>query len=158
MLDDRPIQAQERIDKYANQQRQQFVALMVMFVVVAIIIGALYLIQATTNVTNARDIQNLREDRARLERDIELLRAENAELNSIPYLREQAATLGFQDAIPGENLVWVQVDGYAYNAPAPTLTPVRITATPRTYDDNFAGWLRERWDWLRDQFNNWAEE
>ncbi|NJL95069.1 MAG: hypothetical protein HC915_15815, partial [Anaerolineae bacterium] len=66
MLDERlPLgQAQETIDKHTNRERQQFIALLVLFVVVAILIGALYLIQATTNVSNARDIQNLREQRA----------------------------------------------------------------------------------------------
>ncbi|NJL94276.1 MAG: hypothetical protein HC915_11410, partial [Anaerolineae bacterium] len=77
---------------------------------------------------------------------------------SIPQLRERAATLGFQDAVPGESLIWVQVDGYVYNQPDPTATPIRYTPTPAIYEDNFTGWLRRQLDRLRAQFENWSEE
>ena len=159
MLDDsnRVSQLRQPIYKGDQRERQQFVAVLILFVVVAIIIGALYLVQATTNVGNVRDIQQLRDERNRLTRDNEMLRATNAALNSIPRMVERAATLGFVTAAP-EDIQWIVVEGYVYDQPAPTLTPVLVTATPQVYEDNFSGWLQRQLNWLRDQFDGWAEE
>jgi cell division protein FtsB len=130
--------------------------MLVAFVALAILLGALYLLQATTNVSTARDIQSLREERDRLQRDIEALRAENAQLNSIQALMERAATLGFVTASPND-IQYVVVEGYVYDLPAPTLTPVLYTPTPRVYEDNFAGWVNRQLDALRELFQNWGE-
>lgn len=159
MLDDsnRVSQLRQPIYKGDQRERQQFVAVLILFTVVAIIIGALYLVQATTNVGNVRDIQQLRDDRSRLERENEALRATNAALNSIPRMAERAATLGFVTAAP-EDIQWIVVDGYVYDQPAPTLTPVLQTATPQLYEDNFAGWVQRQMTWLRSQFSSWAAE
>lgn len=144
-------------NKAEQRERQQFIAVLVLFVAVSIIIGALYLVQATTNVTNARDIQALRERRDRLQRENEALRAENAQLYSVPSLFSRASTLGFVTAAP-EDIQYIVVEGYIYNQPAPTLTPVLMTPTPQVYDDNFAGWLRRQLDKLRALFENWGKE
>ncbi len=152
---DAPVQP--RRDKRRMREQQQFVAVLVLFVIVSLIIGALYLVQATTTVTTARDIQQMREDRDRLIRDIELLRAESAELNSVPNLMERAATLGFVTAGP-EDIQYIVINGYVYDQPAPTLTPVLITPTPQVYDDNFAGWLSRQLDALRTLFASWSQE
>jgi len=153
----RVSQLREKKSLQDQRERQQFIAMLILFVIVAIIIGALYLVQATTNVSNARDIQQLRDQRSRLEREIEALKAENAQLNSIPRLQERAAALGFTPAAL-ENQRWLVVEGYVYDQPAPTLTPVQITPTPQVYEDNFAGWLQRQIDHLRDQFSSWGEE
>ena len=142
---------------HESRERQQFIAVLVVFVVVSIIIGALYLVQATTNVSTARDIQTLREQRDRLQREIESLRADNAQLYSVPRLMERAATLGFVTAGP-EDIQYIVVEGYVYNQLAPTLTPVQVTATPQVYDDNFSGWLRRQVDALKNLFENWGQE
>jgi cell division protein FtsB len=137
------------------RERQQFVAILVAFVLLTVILGALYLVQATTNVSTARDIQTLREQRDRLLRENEALRAENAQLNSIPLLAERAATLGFVTASPND-IQYLVVEGYIYDQPAPTLTPVLVTPTPQIYEDNFAGWVERQLDALRDLFQNWG--
>lgn len=137
------------------RERQQFIAMLVAFVILTILLGSLYLVQATTNVSTARDIQNLREQRDRLLRENEALRAENAQLNSIPLLSERAATLGFVTASPND-IQYIVVEGYVYNQPAPTLTPVLVTPTPQVYDDNFAGWMQRQLDDLRSLFQNWG--
>jgi len=139
------------------RERQQFVAVMVLFLVVAIIIGGLYLVQATTNVGNVRDIQALRERRDRLLRENESLRAQNAELYSVPLLLDRAATLGFVTAAPAD-IQYIVVEGYVYNQIAPTITPVVMTPTPLVYDDNFSGWLQRQFDALRRLFENWGQE
>ncbi|MFP4323605.1 MAG: hypothetical protein ACLFTK_14220 [Anaerolineales bacterium] len=159
MLDGRHTEdpARPRRNARLRREQQQFVAVLVLFVVVSLIIGALYLVQATTTVTTARDIQQMREDRDRLLRDIELLRAESAELNSVPNLMERAAALGFVTARP-EDIQYIVIDGYVYDQPAPTLTPVLVTPTPQVYDDNFAGWLTRQFDALRALFTAWSQE
>ena len=159
MLDDpnQPLRPRQAILRPDSDERQQFFAVLVLFVVVAIIIGALYLVQATTNFSNVRDIYTLREERGRIQRDIESLRAESAELNSIPRLLSRAATLGFEPAGP-DNIQYIVVEGYVYNQPGATLTPVRQTPTPLVYEDNFSGWVRQQTDWLKHQFDGWAAE
>ena len=153
----RTRQLREKISQSDQRERQQFIAVLALFVVVSIIIGALFLVQATTNVGTARDIQQLREKRSRIERQNEALRAENAELNSIPRLIERANALGFVTAAP-KDIQYLTVEGYVYNQPAPTSTPVLITPTPQIYEDNFAGWLQRQLDWIQGQFDSWGEE
>lgn len=155
MLDEpkRPTQ----IRPIERREQRQFFAVLVLFTFVAIILGALYLVQATTNVGNARDIQNLRERRDRIFRENELLKAENAQLASVPRMMERAATLGFVTAAP-EDIQYLVVEGYVYNQPAPTLTPVLMTPTPLVYEENFAGWVERQLDKLQELFEHWSEE
>jgi len=152
MLTENPSQQRRE-----RRERQQFIAVLILFVVISVIIGALYLIQATTNVSTARDIQALRDQRDRLQRENELLRAENAELQSVPILIDRAIGMGFVTAAP-ENIQYVVVDGYVYDQPAPTLTPILTTPTPRVYDDNFAGWLTRQLDRLQELFDEWGAQ
>ncbi len=159
MLDDSNRRRQLRTPLYKGNQRerQQFVAVLVLFVVVALIIGALYLVQSTTNVSTVRQIQQLREDRDRLQRENEAIKAENAELYSIPNLIQRAESLGFVTAGP-ESIQYLVVEGYEFDKPGPTLTPVQLSPTPLVYDDNFAGWLRRQLDSLQNLFENWGTE
>ncbi len=133
----------------------QVVALVTLLVVVSLIIGGLYLAQATTNISTVRDIEQIRLERNRLERDNERIKAEIARLQSIDNYMTQAATLGFHQAGPDE-MEWLVVDGYVYNQA--TLLPTRpaITPTPANYEENFAGWLKRQLDLLREQFSEWA--
>jgi cell division protein FtsL len=140
-----------------RREQRQFIAVLVLFVVVSIILGALYLVQATTNVSNSRDIQTLREQRDRIQRENELLKAENAQLASVPRLMERAATLGFVTASV-DDIQYMVIDGYVFDQPAPTLTPVQVTATPQIYEENFAGWLKRQTDKLQDIFERWSNE
>lgn len=159
MLDDsnRRKQLRQPLYKGNARERQQFIAVMVLFVVVALIIGALYLVQATTNVSKVRDIQQLREQRDRIQRENEALKAENAALYSIPNLIQRAEVLGFVTAGP-ESIQYLVVDGYVFAQPGPTITPVQISPTPLVYDDNFSGWLQRQFDSLQELFEKWGQE
>lgn len=141
--------------KQINQNQGQVVAIIILLVVLALIIGGLYLAQATTNISTARDIELLNQRRGRVERDNERLRADIARLQSLDSLYTRAAELGFEEAGP-EDIQYLVVDGYIYNQPAPTTTPIVVTPTPETYEENFAGWLKRQFDALRDQFQDWA--
>jgi cell division protein FtsB len=139
-----------------SENQAQVVAVVVLLTVVVLIIGGLYLAQATTNITTVRDIEQLKQERGRLQRGNEQLKAQIAELQSIDNLMTRAATLGFQPAGP-EDMQYLIVDGYEYRKPTVVPTQVRMTPTPQTYDEDFAGWLKEQFDSLRNQFEDWAD-
>lgn len=144
-----------RFWRATTHNQGQVVAIIIFASVMAMIIGGLYLAQATTDITNKNDIRQLEDQRRRLERENELLRAEIAELQSVDSLVQRAATLGYQPA-DLDDIQWLVVDGYVYNQPVPTATPLVFTPTPIVYDDNFAGWLRHQFDLLQKQFEQWA--
>lgn len=138
-----------------NQNQGQVAAIIILVVVLAVIIGGLYLAQATTNISTARDIELLDQERGRIERDNERLKGDIARNQRLDNLHTRAATLGFQQAGPDE-IQYVVVDGYSFNQPVPSPTPLEVTPTPETYEENFAGWLKRQFDQLRAQFSNWA--
>ncbi len=139
-----------------SEGQTQVVAVVVLLAVVALIIGGLYLAQATTNITTVRDIEELRQERNRLQRENEGLKADIARLQSIDTLMTRAATIGFEPAGP-DDIVYLPVDGYVYDQPTQIPTSVQPTPTSPTYEENFAGWLNRQFDALRDQFSEWAQ-
>jgi cell division protein FtsL len=151
---DRPSWFQHTLRPWRNNQAQ-LAATLTLIVVIGIIIGTLYLIQTTTTTTTNRELQQMDGQRARLERDNERLRAEIAELESLPRVMTRAAELGFHDAGPDE-IQWVIVPGYQYNRPQVTPTPTPAPAqTEPVYDETLGGWLQKQWDSLKKQFDEW---
>jgi cell division protein FtsL len=139
------------------QNQRQFVATLSLVVVVGIIIATLYLIQTSTTTTTARELLEMDDYRLDLERDNERLRAEIAELQSLPRVMTRAAELGFREA-GDDDIQYLIVDGYRYNRPqlTPTPTPTPVEAEP-VYDETLGGWLRKQWDNLKRQFEEWRE-
>jgi len=137
------------------RSQTQLVSSLALVMMVILIIAALYLIQTTTTTTTARQLQQMGDNRARLERDNERLRAEIAQLQSLPRVMTRAAELGFRDAGPDE-IEYVIVEGYRYNRPIVTPTPTPApTQTGPVYDETLSGWLRKQWDAFRQQFEEW---
>jgi hypothetical protein len=128
---------------------------MTLAVIVGVIIGALYLIQTTTTTTTARVLEQMGSQRQRLERDNERLRAEIAQLESLPRVMTRAAEMGFRQAGSGE-IQYLYVEGYHYSRPevTPTPTPAPTEVAP-VYDETLEGWLRKQWDGLKKQFEEW---
>ncbi len=141
--------------KTVNDNQPQVVAVLILLGVVALMMGGLYLAQSTTNITTARDINQLQRERSALLRDNERLRAEIAGYQSIDSLMTRAVTMGFQDAEPND-IQYLIVDNYIYAQPTIIPTAVQPTPTPITYEENFAGWLSRQFDALRKQFEDWA--
>jgi cell division protein FtsL len=136
----------------------QLVATLTLIVVVGIIIAALYLIQTSTTTTTARELQEMSDYRDKLERDNERMRAEIAELQSLPRVMTRAAELNFRPANEDE-IQYIIVDGYRYNRPAVTPTPTPTPVGPEpVYDETMGGWLHKQWDALKQQFKEWREE
>jgi cell division protein FtsL len=141
-----------------RSQQTQLVATLTLVVVIGIIIAALYLIQTSTSTITARELVEMGDYREQLDRDNERLRAEIAELESLPRVMTRAAELGFRSA-GEEEIQYIIVDGYRYDRPkvTPTPTPTPVEPEP-VYDETLSGWLRKQWDSFREQFKEWREE
>lgn len=150
----RPLSTSHTLPPWRSQT--QLAATLTLIVVVGIIIAALYLIQTTTTTTTARELQALGEYSAQLQHDNERLRAEIADLGSLPRMMTRAAELGFRPARDDE-LQWLVVDGYRYDRPkvTPTPTPAPQQAEEEVFDQTFSGWLRKQWHDLKKQFDEW---
>jgi cell division protein FtsL len=153
-----------RINSRTNQRRRiqrnqaQLAATLTLIVVVGIIIAALYLIQTTTTTTTKRELEEMSVYRAQLELGNERMRAEIADLQSLPRVMTRAAELGFRPAHEDE-IQYLIVDGYRYNRPAVTPTPTPTPAAPEEiYDETLSGWLRQQWDKIKGQFSEWRDE
>jgi hypothetical protein len=136
--------------------QRQVIALAGLGLFVAIIIGALYLAQSTSNATLGRQLEELIAKRNQLEQTNEQLRSEIAELRSVPRLLSRAKDLGFVDS-GQQNIEYLVVNGY---------NPHRVQATPQPeesvastlpeYDESFVGWLQQQWDAFTGQLQSFS--
>jgi hypothetical protein len=130
----------------------QSAAVIGLIVVVAIIIGALYLAQATITATTGSELIALARTRDYLQRAISDTESKIALKKNINALKGRAYELGFRDAGPEEQ-DYIVVEGYS---------PIRATPTPQlspvptfVYDETFNGWVQQQWDALVAQFEQW---
>ena len=154
----RPLGTPHTLTQSPWRSQTQFAATLALIVVVVIIIGALYLIQTSTATITVRELDEMGNHRARLERDNERLRAEIAALESLPRVMTRAAELGFHEA--GEDEIqYIIVNGYRYDRPKVTPTPVSTPAEPeQIYDETLSGWLHRQWDNTKREFEKWRNK
>ena len=137
------------------RNQRQLVATLGLIGVVGLIIAALYLFQTSRSTISARELAEMNDYRARLERDNERVRAEIADLQSLPRVMTRAAEMGFRPANPDE-IQYIIVDGYRYDRPIVTPTPSPTAQTAeQIYDETLGGWLRKQWDTLKRQLDSW---
>ncbi|MBP8973205.1 MAG: hypothetical protein KBH93_04950 [Anaerolineae bacterium] len=137
------------------RNQRQFVATLGLIGVIGLIIAALYLFQTSRSTISARELAEMNDYRARLERDNERVRAEIANLQSLPRVMTRAAEMGFRPANPDE-IQYIIVDGYRYDRPIVTPTPSPTAQTAeQIYDETLGGWLRKQWDTLKRQLDSW---
>ncbi|MEP0763813.1 MAG: hypothetical protein HRF48_13860 [Chloroflexota bacterium] len=137
------------------RNQRQFVATLGLIGVIGLIIAALYLFQTSRSTISARELAEMNDYRARLERDNERVRAEIADLQSLPRVMTRAAEMGFRPANPDE-IQYIIVDGYRYDRPIVTPTPSPTAQTAeQIYDETLGGWLRKQWDNLKRQLDSW---
>lgn len=139
------------------RNQTQLVATLGLIVVIGIVIGTLYLIQTSTTTITTRKLDDMSDHRDQLQLDNERLRAEIAELGSLPRLMTRAAELGFRQA-EGSEIQYIIVNGYRYDRPQVTPTPTPTPEPEQLYDETLGGWLRQQWDSLRQQFEEWRQE
>lgn len=136
---------------WRTQTQTAAVAALVM--IVSIIIGALYLAQATATATTGQHLQDLSATRDYLQRANEDTSAQIAYKKDINTLRGRAQELGFLPVGPDRQQFLV-VPGYSPIRATPT---PEITAEPTfVYDETFNGWVQQQWNALLKQFEAWA--
>lgn len=121
----------------------QATALVALVLVVAIIIGALYLAQATSTATAGRDLEELSNELELLEHEIERLRAEIATLQTVPALTRRAQELGFAPA-GNAQMLYLVVEGYRPPQPG-VVVPVEAPPLPE-YSETLNDWLVAQWN------------
>src|SRR5215470_9038941 len=128
--------------------QRQVIALGALVLFVAIIVGALYLAQASATATMGRQLDDLIAQRDQLEQQNEEIRAEIASLRTVARLLSRAQELGFISAAR-EDIEYLVVQGYnpdrAQNLPTPQAQP---PAAP-VYNETFLGWAQQQWDNLK---------
>lgn len=139
------------------QIQRQAVALGGLGLFIAIIMGALYLAQSSSLATLGRQLENLIAERNRLEQTNESLRADIAQLRSVPRLLARAKDLGFSES-GNTRIEYIVVDGYNPNrAQITPILAVESAAPAPVYDETFTGWLQQQWDAFTGQFETFSE-
>ncbi len=130
-----------------QMQTGAFVAL---GLIVSIIIGALYLAQATSTATAGRDLETLEQQLKRLEYANDQIRAEIASHQTLATLTRRAEELGF---LPADNtqILYLVVEGYRPPAPPPVVT-VAEDPLPE-YNETLNDWLAQQWESFLAQLN-----
>jgi hypothetical protein len=151
MAEEKPLQQAVRPAPWRTQT--QTAAIIALVLIVAIIIGALYLAQATVTATTGRELEDLSGTRDYLQRANEDLIAEIANRRSITNLQGRAQELGYVP-ITADDVEYLVVNGYTPNRATPT---PEVTAEPTyVYDETFNGWVQQQWDNLVKQFETWT--
>ncbi|MBL8155022.1 MAG: hypothetical protein JNM70_12635 [Anaerolineae bacterium] len=142
--------------------QRQAVAVIGLSVFIAIIIGALYLAQASSVATLGRQLEELITQRNQLQQTNEQLRSEISQLRSVPRLLARAQEMGFRLAEETE-IEYLYVLGYNPNreqtepgAAAVTSSAPPLTTSAPVYDESFIGWLQQQWDSLVQQFQGFS--
>ncbi|HVO42505.1 MAG TPA: hypothetical protein VMT34_07775 [Aggregatilineales bacterium] len=137
----------------ATPPQTQTAAIIVLAGVVAIIIGALYLAQATVTATTGTEIDNLAATRDTLQQMNDDALARIAIAKNLDLLRGRAQALGFQP-VDTNHQEYIYIAGYSpvRATPTPQITPTLVVV----YDETFNGWAKKQWDTLVQQFEAWA--
>jgi len=126
-------------------------------VMLALVFAGVYLSQVASYAATNREIENLIEERNRLEFRNEQLRVEIASLQTIPRLLNRARELGFREAQP-DDIQYLVIDGYNPNRARTVvqLNPEDTYTSEIQYDETFSGWLQQQIDSLRQQFESFG--
>ncbi|MEP7285189.1 MAG: hypothetical protein ABI947_05420 [Chloroflexota bacterium] len=153
MTEKKPTSLQQAVPQLPLRPQTQTAAIIALLLVMAIIIGSLYLAQATTTATIGQQRFQLSATRDYLQRANEDIAADIALRRNISTLRGRAQALGFVP-VGSDRLDYLVINGYS---------PVRATATPEVtaepkyvYDETFNGFAQQQWNTLVKQFEAWA--
>jgi hypothetical protein len=135
--------------------QRQVVALAGLGIIIAIIIGALYLAQSASVSQMGRQLEALIAQRNQLEQTNEQFRAEIAELRSVPRLLARAQEMGFTNAAR-ENIEYLVVDGYNPDRQIQAVATEEPQETLPAYDESFTSWLQQQWDSFTRQFRSFT--
>jgi hypothetical protein len=149
---------QHTLGRRAFAPDNQFTTLLILAVIIALIFGGIYLSQVASFATTNREIETLIEQRDRLERANEQLRAQIASLETVPRLLARAEGLGFRPA-SATDIEYLVVEGYNPNRELSVVpldeSDAEFIQQPQ-YDETFSGWVQAQFDALRQQFANFG--
>ena len=154
MAEQKPAAPQVIRQGLGNNQSQN-AAVIALIVVVGVIIGALYLAQATITTTTGTQLQAYAVTQDYLQRANEEVQAEIAFKRNLNTLRGRAQDLGFVP-IDKSKQEYIVIPGYSPIRATPT--PVATIAPTLVYDETFNGWVKQQWDLLVNQFEAWSRE
>lgn len=147
---------QHALNRNNIRPQQQAAWLIVLGVVITLIFGGISLSQIANYASTNRAIEDLIDERDRLERENERYRADIASLQTVPRLLERAEELGYRPAT-ADDIEYRFVDGYNPNR-IEDVIEVQVDTydvTPE-YDATFSGWLQQQWDSLVGQFRSFS--
>ena len=126
----------------------QATSLILALVVIVVLIGALYLAQASRTAAAGRQLQDLQAQQELLQQQNAQLRAEIAALQSVPRLTSQASAMGYRPAT-SDDIEYLPVPG---EAPAVSTPPPERTLSQvvPSYDQTLGSWLAEQFAALRE--------
>ncbi len=153
MNERRPSWLQHALRQAQARTQTETLAIAGLIVFVAIIIGALYLAQATATATTGFQLADLVKTRDSFQRNNEDMIAKIAGKKRITELRGRAQALGFKNVEP-EDQQYIVVPGYLPSRATPT--PEIPVAPTYVYDETFNGWVQAQWDKLMKQFDAWS--
>ena len=134
------------------QPQRQAAWLVLLGAMITLTFGGISLSQIANYASTNREIEELIDERDRLELQNEQYRAEIASLQTVPRLLERAQTLGYRPATP-DDIEHIYVEAYNPNR---SETVVDLQAEEEIvapqYDATFQGWLQQEWDKLVNQF------
>lgn len=150
-------QVRHTFNRNSFQPRRQAAWLVVLGVVMTLTFGGISLSQIANYASTNRSIEDLIEVRNRLEIENERLRADIANLQTVPRLLERAQSLGYRSATAAD-IEYIVVDGYNPDRIEEVVDLVQeetLDDTPQ-YEATFSGWLQEQWDNLGNQFRSFG--
>jgi cell division protein FtsL len=135
------------------RRQTQATSIVALSVVVVLVVGSLYLAQATSTATTGRDLQALELRRQELEQQNSQIEAEIAALRSVSRLTERALEMGLRPANADE-IEYLPVEGLP-----PPSAPVPEAVEPEVpvYDETLSGWLRTQWNKLATEFGEFIQ-
>jgi len=146
------------LNRNSYQPRRQAAWLVVLGVVMTLIFGGISLSQIANYASTNRAIEDLIDERDRLEIENERLRADIASLQTVPRLLERAQQLGYRAATAAD-IEYIEVEGYdpdRINESVIDSQDDELDDTPQ-YDATFQGWLQQQWDNMVNQFRSFGQ-
>lgn len=137
------------------QARTQAATLAILGIAILLILGSLYLSQVASFAITNRTIEDLINQRDRLNRANEQLIAEIASFRTVPRLFARAREIGFRPATNAD-IDYLVIEGYYPSRTAAIAEPADSQADIAVYDETFSGWLEQQFALLREQFETFG--
>ncbi len=153
---------QQAVRRSQWRPTRTFVTIATLALIVAIIIGGLYLSQSANTSAMGRQLEALIAERNNLEQTNEQLRADIASLRGVGRLLTRAGELGFVSASQNQ-ILYVVSDSYNPRRQeeielSDSITEHDQTTTAPVYDESFTGWVQQQFDALRQQLEVYSQE